>query len=95
MSLFKKKGSASDRGNHRGFKVADQVLKIVERVIEKIIWECVVIDDMQFGFMRIFIVRQVQEKFLNKNKNLYFAFIDLEKAFDRYQVKYYGVLYVL
>ena len=31
----------------------------------------------------IFIVRQLPEKDLNKNKNLYFAFIDLEKAFDR------------
>ena len=65
------------------------MLKVVERVIEKIIRECIVIDDMQFGFIHghgitdvIFIVRQLQEKFLDKNKNLYFAFIDLEKTFD-------------
>ena len=45
---------------------------------------------MQFGFMpgrgttdAIFVVRQLQEKFLAKNKNLYLAFVDLEKAFDR------------
>ena len=45
---------------------------------------------MQFGFMpgrgttdAISIVRQLLEKFLDKNKNLLFAFIDLEKAFDR------------
>ena len=45
---------------------------------------------MQFGFMpgrstidAIFILRQLQEKFLGKKKNLYFAFVDLEKAFDR------------
>ena len=45
---------------------------------------------MQFGFMpgrrttdAIFILRQIQEKFINKNRNLYFAFVDLEKAFDR------------
>ena len=31
----------------------------------------------------IFIVRQLQEKYLQKKKKLYFAFIDLEKAFDR------------
>ena len=31
----------------------------------------------------IFIVRQLQEKFLAKNKNLYLAFVDLEKAFNR------------
>ena len=45
---------------------------------------------MQFGFMpgrgttdAIFILRQLQEKFLEKKLQLYFAFIDLEKAFDR------------
>ena len=51
MSLFKGKGSALDRGNYRGLKLTDQALKVVERVIEKIIRECIVIDDMQFGFM--------------------------------------------
>ena len=45
---------------------------------------------MQFGFMpgrgttdAIFILIQLQEKHLAKNKKLYFAFVDLEKAFDR------------
>ena len=28
-------------------------------------------------------VRQLQEKYLGKNKQLYFIFVDLEKAFDR------------
>ena len=48
------------------------------------------IDSMQFGFMpgrgttdAIFIVRQLQEKYLAKKKDLWMAFIDLEKAFDR------------
>ena len=30
-----------------------------------------------------FIVRQLQDKYLGKKKNLYFVIIDLEKAFDR------------
>ena len=45
---------------------------------------------MQFGFMAgksttdaIFIVRQLQEKYLARNKELWMAFVDLEKAFDR------------
>ena len=45
---------------------------------------------MQFGFMAgrsttdaIFIVCQLQEKYLAKNKELWMAFVDLEKAFDR------------
>ena len=44
----------------------------------------------QFGFMpgkgitdAIFIMRQVQEKHQAKKKKLYYAFVDLEKAFDR------------
>ena len=31
----------------------------------------------------IFIVRQLQEKYIAAKKPLYFAFVDLEKAFDR------------
>ena len=45
---------------------------------------------MQFGFMAgkgttdaIFIVCQLQEKYLAKQKDLWMAFVDLEKAFDR------------
>ena len=47
------------------------------------------IDDSQFGFVpgrgttdAIFVVRQLQEKYLAANKRLYMAFVDLEKAFD-------------
>ena len=52
--------------------------------------EKVKIDAMQFGFMpgkgspdAIFTVRQMQEKYGCKGKKLYFAFVDLEKAFDK------------
>mgnify|MGYP003536787232 FL=1 len=45
---------------------------------------------MQFGFRpgkgttdAIFIVRQLQEKFFGKKQELWMAFVDLEKAFDR------------
>ena len=49
------------------------------------------IDYMQFGFMpgkrtsdAIFIMRQVQKKYLAKNK-LYYAFVDSEKQLEEYQ----------
>ena len=58
--------------------------------------ELISIDEMQFAFVpgrgttdAIFIIRQLQEKFLSirnldgKNLTLYFAFVDLEKAFGR------------
>ena len=31
----------------------------------------------------VFILRELQEKYLAKSKNLLFAFVDLEKTFDR------------
>ena len=65
-------------------------MKVYERVLEKRLRERVEIDSMQFGFVPgkgttdpIFIVRQLQEKFLEKGKSLFFGFVDLEKAFDR------------
>ena len=90
INIYKGKGDALERGNYRGLKLLDHVMKGIERVIEKIIRERISIDDMQFRFMpgcgttdAIFILRQLQEKHLAKNKKLYFAFVDLEKAFDR------------
>ena len=45
---------------------------------------------MQFGFMpgrgtinAIFIARQLQERYFGNIKKLYFAFVDLKKAFDK------------
>ena len=82
INIYKGKGDALERGNYRGLKLLDHVMKGIEERIS--------IDDMQFGFMpgsgttdAIFILRQLQEKHLAKNKKLYFAFVDLEKAFDR------------
>ena len=90
LNLYKGKGDATARGNYRGLKLLEHAMKAFERILEGLIRKQVSIDDMQFGFMpgrgttdAIFIARQVQEKFIAKNKTLYFAFIDLEKAFDR------------
>ena len=51
--------------------------------------QLVLIDNSQFGFIpssgktdAIFVVRQLQEKYLAANKRHYMAFKDLEKAFD-------------
>jgi len=65
-------------------------MKVFEIVIEKRLRGRVELNDMQFGFRpgrgttdAIFIVRQMQEKYMSKNKELWMAFVDLEKAFDR------------
>ena len=90
INLFKRKGDALSRGNYRGLKLQEQAMKVMEHILSAIIRDNISIDEMQFGFMpgrsttdAIFILRQLQEKFLGKKKNLYFAFVDLEKAFDR------------
>ena len=90
VNLYKGKGDALNRGNYRGLKLIEQVVKVLERVVEGLIRQRVEIDEMQCGFMSgrgttdaIFIVCQLQEKHLAANKPLYMAFIDQEKAFDR------------
>ena len=90
VNVYKGKGDATECGSYRGIKLLDQVMKVLERVIDKKVRSKVDIDDMQFGFRpgrgttdAIFIVRQVQERFLEKKKDLWMAFVDLEKAFDR------------
>ena len=51
INIYKGKGDALIRGNYRGLKLLDHVMKRIERVVEKIIRERVSIDDKQFGFV--------------------------------------------
>ena len=90
VNVYKGKGDGLACGSYRRIKLLDQVMKILQRVLKKRIRERVTLDEMQFGFRTgrgtidaIFIVRQIQEKFLAKKKELRMAFVDLEKAFDR------------
>src|SRR3989454_4835877 len=90
ISIHKGKGDAMECGSYRGIKLLEHAMKVFERVIEARVRGRVQIDNMQFGFSpgrgttdAIFIVRQLQKKYLAKKKDLWMAFIDLEKAFDR------------
>jgi len=90
VCVYKGKGDALDCGSYRGIKLLDQVMKVFERVLEMRLRDRVKIDDMQFGFCpgkgtidAIFVIRQVHEMFLENKKDLWIAFVDLEKAFDR------------
>ena len=51
INIYKGKGDALVRGNYRGLKLLDHVMKAIERVVEKLIRVRVSIADMQFGFM--------------------------------------------
>ena len=86
--LSKGKGNFSERTIYRRLKLTDQILKTNERIIEKLIRQQVDIDKMQLGFMprsgttnAIFILRQLQEKYLaKKTAFVILAFVDLKKS---------------
>ena len=80
VNLYKGKGDALNRGNYRGLKLTEQVMKVLERVVEGLIRQRVEIDEMQCGFMS---GRGTTDAIFIANKPLYMAFVDPEKAFDR------------
>ena len=60
-------------------------MKVLERTVDGLIRQLVSVDDSQFGFVPgmsttdpVFVVRQLQEKYLAANKRLYMAFVDLD-----------------
>ena len=90
VPIFKGKGDVMNCGAYRGVKLLEHGMKIVERVLENRMRTLVELDKMQFGFMpgkgttdALFIVRRMQEEYLDKSKRLYMCFVDMEKAFDR------------
>ena len=86
VPVYKGKSDPFMCGSYRAIKLLEQPIKVLERVLEKRIRCQVSIDNMKSGKRTtnaIFIMRQVQEKHQAKKKKLYYAFVDLEKAFDR------------
>ena len=64
--------------NINSFKLTEQVMKVLERIVDSLIRRLVSNDDSQFGFIlgrgttdAIFIVRQLQEKYLAANETLH------------------------
>ena len=77
VCLYKGKGDALDRGNYRGLRLTEQAKKILEMIVDGLTGQVVSIDDSQFGFVpgrdttdSIFVVQQLQEKYLAVNKRL-------------------------
>ena len=70
--------------------MTEQAIKVIERIADSLIRQVVTIVESQFGFVSgrgttdaIFVICQLQEKYLMVSKQIYMAFVDLEKAFDR------------
>ena len=79
--LYKGKGDALERGNYPRLKLTEQVMEVLERNEDSLIRQLVSIDYSQLGFVpgrgttdAIFVVRQLQEKYLVANKRLYITF---------------------
>ena len=88
--VFKGKGDPLSCSSYRGIKLLEHGLKIFECVLDNKIRQIVHIEESQFGFVSgrsttdaIFVVKQMQEGIIGKDKKSYFGFVDLEKAFDR------------
>ena len=92
VPLYKGKGDVHEYSNFRGISLLSVVGKVYGRVLINMIREKTenVIAEVQGGFRRgrtctdqIFIIRQICEKYLGKGKDVYFAFLDLAKVYDR------------
>ena len=92
VPLYKGKGDMRECSNYRGISLLSVVGKVYGKVLVRRIREGTedVICEEQAGFRRgrgcvdqIFAVRQVCEKSLAKGREVFLAFMDLEKAYDR------------
>ena len=97
-----KKGGRLECSNYRGISLLSVIGKMYARVLNdriKLMTEGKVMDE-QGGFRagrscndQIFAVRQVVEKTIEKDRVLYMAFVDLEKAYDNVnRIKLWKVL---
>lgn len=87
-----KKGDSKDCDNYRGITLLSTAIKTYERILERRLSTVTesTLSESQSGFRKgrsiqdhIFTIRQVIHKTLQTKSKAYFAFVDLEKAFDR------------
>ena len=78
MNCFQFDIDATERGNYKGLKLLEHMMKVFQRVVKQDIREVVDIDAMQLSFMlgkdtmdASFIGHQLQEKYLEKKKKLF------------------------
>ena len=90
VPIYKGKGDILECNNYRGIKLMCHSMKLWERLIKARLRQITSIDNTQYGFRPgksttepIFILRILQEKYREMNKELHMVFVDLEKAYDR------------
>lgn len=87
-----KKGDMKNCNNYRGITLLSTAVKTYERILERRISKVIepTLSESQSGFRKgrsiqdhIFSIKQIINKALLSNTKIFFAFIDLEKAFDK------------
>ena len=91
MPLYRGNGNKYECGNSRGICLLSVVCKLFGRVLIirfRASTECAIGED-QCGFRqdrgcmdKVFAARQVCEKYLANGKDVFWSFMDLEKAYD-------------
>ena len=90
VQIYKEKGDIQDCKYYRGIKLMSHTMKLYERIIERRVRGETLVGVEQFGFMpgrsttdAMFALRQLLEKYGEKQRELHLIFIDLKKAYDR------------
>ena len=91
MIPLPKKNLTKKCSEHRTISLICHAAKIILRVMNKRLWKTMEenVEEEQFGFRRgmgtrdaIAVVRAIGERYIERGKELYICFVDLEKAFD-------------
>ena len=92
--LMFKKGDKKIPSNYRSINLLNTTLKLTTKILTNIINSMITLSDEQQGFRTgrsctdaVFVMRQIMEKSIEYNRPAYLCFIDLEKAFDRVQLR--------
>src|SRR5215469_16162091 len=92
LPVYKGKGDKRECSNHRGISVLSVVGKMYGRILIERVRALTdnLIGEEQGGFRKgrgcldqVFVVKSLCEKFREKGREVYMAFMDLEKAYDR------------
>ena len=91
VTVYKGKGDRSECNNYRGISLLSIPGKVYGRVLINKVCSLIkgLIGKEQCGFRsgtryvdQVLVMKQMSEKFVDKNKCLYVAYMDLEKVYD-------------